>query len=903
MPMLARISSLWRNLVQRRDVERALDDEMAAYVALLAAEKVREGLSPSEARRLALIEIGGVTQVKEAVRRARIGGFVDDVARDLAFGWRMLRRSPGVTFVSLAILAVGIGVNAAFFAYVDFRLTRPQPGVTDTDGLVRVYVSRPERVSQSGRARRSDSLAIRPLNEAEFWEFRDRQTVLESVGALNETSILLDVDGVAERSRATIAAGGYFSQLRVRMQLGRGFPDVDERVAPPDPSVIVSDRLWRSRLGGTPDVLGRVIRVNGARMAVVGVLPPRYPGGEVWLPFAAAPLIFPKRNASLDAHGFSLVGRLRPGVSIEQATQALSAVTTGIGGMHSRTGALGRAFVHPFAGPGLGSSALGGMATSLATIVGVVLLITCANVAILFLGRAATRSSEIAMRLTLGAGRARLVRQLITESIVFAVIAGVLALLILYWSSGYLNARFTEMGEDLTPSWRTIVVTIVFAVGTGVLFGILPALHVTRRALADSLKRGGAGGGDRRRSRLQRAFVITEVALSVALVCAAGVFVQAVARMGARDMGFEVSHRVLLGELELATSGYSAARTDQLLDDARRGIAAIPGVQAVSFASGTPLSGGGFGYARVRAPLPTDTGRARSITGGVNAVDPGYFGAAGIRLLDGRDVRPTDDIGAVRVALVSDTLAARIWPGGSAVGKSLRFHLEVFGGVGVRSTSPDSIRDVTIVGVVASEETEPGRRRPMIYLPRSQQPDSGGMTMVVRIAPHAGGVAQTVHDELRRLDPDLVFTRLTSTKEIFDVDWGEMYDVGLAGTALGILALTLACVGVYAVIAFGVAQRSREIGIRVALGARGAQVVGPFFREGVRVIGIGLAIGAPLGFATMKLGMWSEFGIQMLTVQSVLSIMALLAIVGALASWLPARRAAAVDPLDAIRSE
>jgi predicted permease len=897
MPMFARVRSLVWNLLHRGRVERELDEELRAYIELLIAEKMRSGMSAIDARRAALIEVGGVAQVKEAVRRSRAGAFLDGLIADVRYGTRALRRSPGITLICVALLSLGIGVNAAFFAYLDHRINSPRPGVDDTEGLVRIEMATAARGSDF------NPRGIRPLTRDELLEFRKRQDVFTVLGGIDATSVLLDLDGVSDRIYATIASGGYLAALRVRMTLGAPFPDLDEETASSEPIAIVSHRLWSTRLGGTTDAIGRRIRVNGVPLTIVGVMAERYPGNDVWLPLSTVPLLFPNSYGSINGGGFDIVGRLGPGITRERATAAASSVAAGIGATQTRR-ALARAYIRPFSGPGSRENALGGMAPTLATITGFVLLIACANVAILLLGRAVTRRPEIALRVTLGASRLRVVRQLVTEGVVLALLAGVCALVLLHWAGGYVDANFTEVAENLRPTWRTGAVTLAFAAGTGILFAILPALQATRGMLAGALKDGGIGSTDGRRSRLQRAFVVAEVAMSVALVCATGVFVQAVMRFTGRDIGVELSDRVLFNTLELSPASASSARMDALLDQARMRVARIPGVRQVSFTNAHVFTGGGSGSFTFDLPQPDLRGRRTAFVR-TGVADPEYFATAGIPLLAGREFSPRDVAGATRVGIVTQTVASQMWPGQPAIGRQFRFFRERSERLadGRFRRVVDSIAEVTVVGVVAATEFEPGSPRSVLYLPRKQLPDSGEMTMVVRIGPRAGGVVPAIHQELRRIDPELILTRVQSSKEYAETEFAEAYDVGVAGAALGLLALTLACIGVYAVIAFSIDQRAREIGIRIALGARAEQVVGLFLRDGLRLIGLGLAIGALLGFSTMKLSMWREFGVEMLTPTAVLSVMAVLVVVALLASWLPARRAASVDPLDAIRSE
>jgi predicted permease len=501
------------------------------------------------------------------------------------------------------------------------------------------------------------------------------------------------------------------------------------------------------------------------------------------------------------------------------------------------------------------------------------------------------------MRLSLGAGRGRILRQLLTESALLAVFAGVAGLLVLRWTAGVIFTTFTEASPQLSPRWPTIAMTLIIAAGTGVVFGLLPALHATRANLADAIK-DSVAGHDRHRSRLQRAFVIAEVALSMSLVSATGLLVHAVqTQAGPGVEAHDVSSDVYIADFDFRIANYTAARADELLGSMQSRVSAFPGVEIATFATGTPFNAWGAGAGRLVGDSATrESWQARR----VYTVGPSYFEALGIDVERGRGVADTDVAGALPIAIVSTALASRLWRGENALGRVLTFEVG-----NPRSPSPLSAHGWTIVGVVkdgVAAETE-YERQEIIYLSRRQFPFADNAQLIVRARSGSPDLSSQLTDEFRALAPDVPHSAVRTTRQLYSESNAEVLQVGLGASLAGVFALSLACVGVYAVIAFGIAQREREIGIRIALGAARSQVVGLFFRDGMRLVLIGFLIGVPLAVAGMKLLGTQMYGLTMVTPRPVLTVIAVLLGVAALASWLPARRATRVDPIDSLRSE
>jgi predicted permease len=858
------------------------------------------------------------------VRRAPIS----DIALDIRYALRQLVRSPVFSSISIVLLAVGIGVNAALFSVIDTRLGRPIPGVPDPDGLVSLSV-------------RSDGARARPLYWQEFLELSDRQDVFQDIATAvtwgSRTTV--DMGGDVFPTNAVFVSGAYFSVLRPAMAAGSPLPAADDRAARGEPLVVVSHAFWRSRLGGDSSAIGRTIRVNRVPVTIIGVVPGGLdtPSGvpnnlDLWLPYSIADLVHPPtvpprgggaRTVPAAAAAVvvagpavtDLIARLRPGITEEQAAAAVSGILRGIGGAYRPESPLSGAVIERMAD-------LGGEFASGSAIVGnltiLILLAACANVSILLLGRAVVRHREIAVRLALGARRSRVVRLLIVESVLLALVASSGGLLIAHWICGFFNAGFPLMGMDYAVSWRSTAATLAFAAATGILFGLTPALHATRADVAGALKTGG-GATDRQRSPVQRAFVVAEVAISMALVCAAWLLVKAFGGPGGSGQTFELSNRVLIADVHFSRTStgvpYTPERADALLSEARRRIGGRVGVEGASFSDAHPLGAGRprFGFVGTPSGAATGAPGSRGVAGAAVAIaDPDYFGVAGIPIRDGRDFARTDSAGATRVAIVDRLVAASLWPDRGAVGNVLMIGQLQSAARGVASDT--TFLAYSVVGVVDAPRsygatmTPYGRPIGSVFLPRLQLSATEGIrpsrdvTLVVRTSGPASDYAPGITGEFRALDADLALNGIGTTRGRYAERNRETLAMRNGAALAGLITLFMACVGVYAVIAFGVAQRRREIGIRMALGARRSQVVMLFFRDGIRLALLGFVIGVPVSLIAMRIALGRESG-DILTAGSILAVVATLLTVAGLASWLPARRAAGIDPMEAARSE
>jgi predicted permease len=532
------------------------------------------------------------------------------------------------------------------------------------------------------------------------------------------------------------------------------------------------------------------------------------------------------------------------------------------------------------------------------------LLVVSANVSGLLLARAVIRRREVAVRFALGASRARVIRQLLTESVLLALLASAAGLLLLYWATTYFESRF-PIELDVPIHWRTVAFTIAFACGVGVLFGVMPALHAARTSVFDALKE--TAGLDPRGARLQRRFVMAQLTLSLPLLVAAGWYVTGSQQIAQRSLGFDAGETGLGVTFALGLRGYNNTEVETLLTRARERVAVLPGVQSAAFGSNVPLFSGWYSYYYFR-PVRSDEVQPSGQAGRPGAasnlrlrfsrsasVDPEYLRVMRIPILRGRDIQPTDRAGSPLVAVVSQDIARATWPGQDPIGQTLAV---------ITGDTMFAGKTVTVVGVAGSVRDGPDPVAPFVYVPRQQFPVTHGMTLVVRTAGPAADLLTTVRRELVQLDPQLPLVRLAT----FDRRFTEHFDierkVARYSLLAGALILLMASVGVYAVIAFSVAQRRREIGIRMALGARAATVAGGFVYQGLRLAFFGLALGVPAALILRRAftSLFYALGTTLNMLAVVVVAVTLLTVV-ALASWLPARRVAAVDPVNALRTE
>jgi predicted permease len=820
---------------------------------------------------------------------------MDTFLQDLRYAARRLVRAPGFTMVAVATLALGIGANTALFTLADSILSRPLPGVNGSDRLAWVTP-----ISTRGG---------HPLHMSypAFLAFREQSAVFSDLVAMNDAQFSIASGDTPERVRGQVVSGGFFSLLGAPMALGRGFLPAEDSTPLTQPVAVIGFDLWQRRFGADPSILGTRLIVNGQPFTIVGVAGERFNGvdhaerRDLWVPMMMAPRVYPQWRDVLGARGtwwLRAIGRLRPGITIARADAALAVVAAQLAKSDSALFGDLTARTYPVESgmtPGDGQDVYP-VATLAAAVTLLVLLIACFNVSNLLISRGVARRREIGVRLSLGAARQRVVRQLLTESLLLAALGTAAGLMLAMWGTD-LIARQIPAPLDLSPDRAVLGVALLFAVGTGLLFGLVPALHATRSDLASAV-REGLIGVDVRRSRLQNGFVVAQIALSLVLLMTSGMFLRGLYKASRLDIGFEATRRVVALSFDLGLQGYTPERSNAFLGILGRRAAGLPGVESIAFTSQVPLGERNIGIevslegGTTPAPDVERDDSRLGLESYEHVIRPGYFATIGLPIVRGRDFTTADNPGGPHVAIVSEQLARRAWPDQDPIGK----RLSINGAEGPFLVVVGVAREALLAG---TQE----RARPIVYLPQLQLPETMALTLLVRAGGDAAPLASALRREISALDRDLPVYGVQTLAQYRSDRLAEFRLGSSLIATFGALALLLATIGLYAVVAFAVGQRTREIGIRVALGALERQVIGLFVGQGARLTALGVGIGLLLSVLVVKLLSSLFLGLTLADVPTMLGVAALLATVSLCASWLPARRAAKVDPLQALRSE
>jgi len=802
---------------------------------------------------------------------------------DLRFALRQLRKSPGFTLIAVITLALCIGANTAIFSVVNAVLLRPLP-YPHSEQLVRVFGSQPQ-------------LALAPSSPANFLEWKEENQVFERIGTYVGQGFNLLGGDKPERVIGARVSADLLPLLGVQPALGRLFTN-DEDQEGRGQVVIVSHDFWRSRFGGGPNIVRQTITLNDRPYTVIGVMPPgfAFPSTrtQVWVPIA----FNAAERKTRDTNFIDVIARLKPGVSIEQARANMNAVARSQTERYPKTNTgVGVKVVS------LQEHIVGNVRPMLVVLLGAVafvLLIACANVANLLLARAAARQREMAIRGALGASRSRVVRLLLTESVLLAVVGGAFGLLLAFWSLGLLVSlkpanlpRLAEIGVDRTVFLFTLAVSVV----TGLLFGVAPALQVSKMDLNEGLKESSLGGTDSpRRHRLRALLVVSEVALSLVLLVGAGLMIRSFSRLLAVDPGFKADH-VLTAFVSLPVSKYpkreeQTAFFDRLLERLRN----VPGVSAAGLVTDIPLYGGsstGFDVDGRPEALPGQ----RPMTD-YRLINADYFAAMGMKLVKGRAFSRYDTEAAPGVVIINETMATRFFAGEDPIGRRLDL-----------SGDPKDLRDIVgVVGDVRNYGVDE-EVKPEVYVPFLQSaPDylSGvvsAVTIVVRSAIEPTALAAALREQVQALDKDQPVSELR-TMEWYLADYmaQRRFNMLLLGAFAGV-ALVLAAVGIYGVIAYTVTQRTHEMGIRIALGAKGGDILRLVFRNAMATTLTGIALGLSAAFALTRLLRSLLYQVSPTDPVVFAAIPLLLLSVAVIATYLPARRATLVDPIEALRAE
>ncbi len=871
-----------RSFLRKRKLDEDLSSELSAHIEMAVEDNLKQGMSPEEARRQALIKLGGTEPAKERHREARGLPFLDSILQDLRYTFRTLKRDRSFTIIAVLILGLGIGANVAVFSVVNTILLRPLP-LTDPQQLVWIAPP-PTKCGFSCETYSADA----------FEEFRAQNRSFQDVTGYfaftTEDNFKLMGRGEPVPATGIFVVGNFFQVLGVQPSLGRLFT-ADETRKGSHPVVLLANAYWKRQFAADPRIVGKAIDLNGQPVTVVGVLPPSFDFGAVFSPGEKVDLFTPYilDDWRDDGNDLTMIGRLKPGASLPQAQADANLV---VPQLYFNTkypdtkGSYKTIVLSP-----LKTYVTGRLHRSLIVLwcaVGLILLIVCVNLANLLLGRAAARSKEFAMRIALGAGRRRLIRQLLTESLVLAGAGAVLGLGIAYAIIQYLAHQGSialPLLSDVRVDGDVLAWTVLIAVVAAVLFGLFPGFRISGVNLQEALKDAGPGMSEsRKHDRMRGVLVVSEVALACVLLIGAGLLLRSFLHVLDVDLGFQPSHAAAI-KVDYDDGG-SPAKRAVIFQQILAHIEAIPGIEAAGMVDYLPLGRNrSWGYLKVKGKLYRPGEAPNPL---VYVVTPGFFRVMGMRLVAGRDFSWDDGPKGQPVIIINQALAHAFWPQGNAVGQIV---------TGSNGT------DMLVIGVVddvreTSVEGAPGWQA---YYPATQHWPAGA-ELVVRSTLPPDTLATSVLHTLRQLNPNQPAAAFMPIQQIVDHAVSPRRFFMLLVTCFAALGLLLAALGIYGVISYSVTRRTQEIGIRMALGATPGNVQLLVIRATLRLALIGVAIGVVASFAVARLIASLLFGITPSDPTTFAAIVLILASVAFLAGYLPARRASRIDPMSALRA-
>ena len=873
-------SDLWirvRALFRRKSVEAELGEELRFHLERQVEKYVQSGVSCEEAQRRARVEFGGIELAKEECRDARGVNFIESVLQDLRYGVRTLGKNPGFTAVAVLTLALGIGASTAVFTIVNGVLLRPMP------------FPEPERLVLISLTPRGGPFEWQPgVSDRDYLAFREQDQAFERIASFT-SPVTANLTGAGDPVQIPVAyvTSGFFSTLRTSPKIGRGFLAGEEEPGR-DNVAVLSNELWKERFGADPQILGKSVRLDGISRTVVGVMHAgfAFPVVKVWMPL----------KIRIDEHNSftrPVVGRLKPGATAQQAQAELHAFADrqSLGPGESKRDRMPQIFP-------LKDLLVANIRPSLLVFAGavaLVLLIACANVANLFLARAAGRGHEMALRSTLGAGRWRLVRQLLTESTLLSLAGGACGILIAFWSVPALLAlapagRVPRMENIRLDVW-VLAYTFGVSVITGVVFGLAPAFHATRRDARESLSQAGRGVTPTH-ERVRSALTVSEIALALVLLTGAGLLLKSFLRLRAVNPGFS-PHSVMTTTVDLPDSMYrTPAQMREFHARTLEELSRLPGVSAVGAVNLLPLGG----FLTMGTFQVEGSQRPPGFMVVKPCISPGYFKAMRMPLLSGREFTEADNETAAGVVVVSQSVARTLWPWQNPIGKRISMEDE-----------PKPQDWLTVVGVV-DDVKQRGLAKgsdPAIYQPYLQISSPfflSHMTFVVKTASRPESVASGIRTVLRSVDKNQPIS-IASMDTLIAATTAESRFQARLLSAFAMVSLALTIVGIYGVLAYSVAQRTREIGVRMALGAQGADVIGMLLRKALVLVFAGIVLGGAGALALTRVLEKFLFEVKPADLPTFIGVTVILALSALAACYVPARRVMGVDPMVALRYE
>jgi predicted permease len=879
--MLARLKQMGARLrahFHASELDCDLDEELKSHFDMLAGDHIRAGMTPEQAERAARLELGGLTQIHEAHRAVRGVPFFDTLLQDLRYTFRTLRRDSGFTTFAILVVGLGIGASSTIFSVVNALLIRPLP------------FSEPGRLVWIANDGKEGDLSALTVTVGTHVDLRDQAHSFSGVAAYyafyGDGDKKMTGAGDPERLTGVPVSQNLFPLLGVHPQFGRIF--TTEECKGNSPVVLLSAGFWKTRFDSDPHIVGRTLTLNDRATTVIGVMPSSFDFSSVFAPGSRIDLFLPlPLTAEVDRQGntLSMIGRLKPGVTVQQAQAEASLLSEPIRIRHNRDELR-------FKLTSLEEHVRGRLRPALfvlACAVGVVMLIVCANLSNLQLARTASRQREMAIRIALGAGRGRLIRQLLTESVVLSCGAAVLGLLLAIVGTrvlAHLDALSLPLRESVHVDLGALGFTLLIAVLTGLIFGLVPAFHAPSAAVHDSLKDSNRGSSDgRHHAWIRSTLVVSEIAFACVLLVGAGLLIRSFLRVLDINLGFRPEMAAAM-RVDPGNRYTTRAQRNAYFDEVLRLAKSVPGVEAAGLTDVLPLghnrswSAGAKDQVYSIAHPPPDVF--------VRVVSDGYLKSMGIPLVGGRDLAPSDDASGKPVMLINETLARILWPGRSAVGRTAQY--------------VDVDRQVVgVVGDVRHLALEQGSGCEM-YLPIRQTDDYASVDLVVRTSLPPAALGPPVRTALKRIDPNLPVNEFRTLQQLVDKAVSPRRFVVLLLGGFAAFALILAALGIYGVISYSVNQRTQEIGIRMALGASARDLQARIIMQTLTLAAMGMAIGVAASWVLTRALAGLLFGVTATDPVTFLGMLVILTLVAVAAGYFPARRASRIDPMTALRA-